>query len=496
MTVNFGQFQVKFIKVESATVSIDVTMTERNFYANRPNGVYRVPVFPKSHFGGIDYSDMENLASIEVSDFWEGTYRSTFLLFNEQNKELLINISGYRATMDPDLKSSGDVVHSKQVCWSPIELSTTKTADSKFQLYQTDGSIVYGKLRNPDLIQNPQDPTYYNVYPPMVVELEKKSIIGRPIFNKDNTLWVKADDDSSPIMINNFVKNVNTTPLTYMLSADNKFLVATHLDGTVRKLQTCRFGRRTIYFDQNTSTQTDCMLTTFNGSINLKNETLDDKLEYTENQELKFMLFPDEAIIFYIVPSRKYTNSFDTNLYGEYENTISWYQWPRTFDETKFGYGDPLLYEKFSDGNPIIQEMDLVSIDTRKMYTTNIKAKIKGYNKGSIFSASFGYLFDTVKIFEDLPDGYIALLCCRDSNGNNMTVRFKRGEAPTKLVNRYADTIVITGVTMYSGGSLNGDFINKNEVINGTGFIALEDSDNELVFYSNEMAHVTILRVN
>lgn len=481
MAIDFKNIIFKYIKVTGGSATIDTLMTDKIFDTTKPQGVYKCFVFPNANFAGLDYSDLQNLVSIESINMWTNSNRDTFLGFNEESNEFIINLGGWLSLKDSDLKTDGELSHSGQAGLFVTTISETKDAKSKFELNQTDGSKAYLNIKPINLVV--KDKSISIIYPPACVEKEKKSIKNATLFVKDETLWAKSPTDNTVIMVNNCVRDLpSRTPIT--LSNDNK---------TYGRYTSCRYGKQIVYFDSTASDSvgkfSSCGFE--DGRKVCDNQTGVLSIEYNETDSLDDILNSGELVEFKIRPKNRYVwghkifNDQSSSNPKVYPNILS-------LEYGSFPVADSSLVDssikigklsKFFDERILGFPFELVSWDTRKPFIFQedpLKENVR-------YIDSLGkVVIEAFPMFNTLPTGYIALAIigvarsghiyiCKWETGSPVDVR--------DLSNTRANYLKVSGINSFVGKSIYNDLVietvSKDDIVNGVGFSPMSFMDQQ-----------------
>lgn len=505
--IDFKNIKFAYVKVVNGYPSIDASMTDRIFKTTKPTGYYHCFIFPKAYFSGVDHEDLRNLVSIEKSNIWDETLRSTLLGYNAVSNEFILNLNAYYGLKDSNLKTDGNLKYSGQASWQVMTLSTTQQSDSIVTLKQTNETNAYLSIK-PITVDNAGSKT--KVYPPLSVEVEKKSIRNATLLTKDDMLWAKSPEDGVPIMVNNCIKSITTKTgkLIVPLDDNKKYGYVENAKGVNYEyyVKTMRFGKELVYFDSTATTEKSSLLS-FYPSVKVVNSTGVSSVEYTDTSLLSDILSSGESLVFQLTKKDKYVWGYQTkSTYNEdYPNLIIYDDDPvsSSTDAITGVENNTIELTEFVDKNIIGYEYGLVSCDTRKPFFLNTSDRIYGVSVG------FTSDFDITKIFESLPDGYVALMLgsVLSQVPNQSIIRWKKGD-PVKAKtydssDRRTSYVNINGATSFgntiygvAGTEANkptGVPVELNDVINGAGFTNLTSQDT--ISSYKTFGLVTILRV-
>lgn len=492
MAIDFKNIVFKFVKITGGTARIDADMTEKIFNSTKPSGVYRCFIFPNSEFGGIDYSDLQNLTSIEKSNMWDKTDRNTFIGFNAETNEFIVNHSAWLSIKDIDLKTDGEVEHSGQVGWFIFTINTTKGVNSKYELLQTDGSKVYLELKpikETNVANDTKDISQY----PACVENELKSVLNQTLYNKHDALFAKCADDNSVVMVHDCVPTVTSgragREKTVTLSRDNKDYGNKTM---IRYFSSYKFGKKIFSFE---STSSKTPINNYFSEIVIPNKTSNTDIELTYTTDINDILSSGEALTFNVTHKQKgFRYIYSKTNSAPFKQVYSYNLLPSYFKSTLRN-----KFSLYSDKTKMAPSCDLISCDTRKPFIYTPTEIIVGEINGAI-----QYLY-TDNFMKDIPDGIIVLVFCQhEATTTNSILRFKKGDSVKHKSLGSGSALNITGSTMfgsefYSSASSSSKFstvdVSKDDVINATGFIDVTPNIRYISIATYGPFFATILRV-
>lgn len=503
MATDFKNVTFKFVKITGGNARVDSTMTEKAFYQNKPQGIYRCFIFPNAEFGGVDYSDLQNLISIEKSNMWDKNNRNTFLGFNEETNNFVVNHSAWLSAKDTDLKTDGELEHAGQAGWFTTTLNATKGVNSKYELLQTDGSKIYLELK-PITQTSSEGQSKFISGHPSCVEHELKSVLNQPLYRKNDALFAKCANDNSVVMVHDCVPVVTAGSGASQRVADlfrnNKEYGFSfdYQSKTYHYTYSCyKFGKKIFSFENSSSISS---LNNNHFAVKAINKTTNTDIELTYTSNISDILSSGEALTFNTLHKQKgfrfIYNKTDT---APWKQKYLYYYAPLYFGtvSTKL-----LEFSLYSDKTKATPECDLISCDSRKpfMYTgipTIVNEMFRDYQ--------------SIKISEfmpNIPDGIVVLVVANTTGTNprKIIVRLKNGDpVKYKQVTFTNETTVvnITGATMfgvdlysYSNELFQKYSISKDDVVNGTGFTNLESSITYLLAnYGYSTVFTTIYKI-
>lgn len=497
MAIDFKNIIFKYIKVTGGSATIDTLMTDKIFNTTKPIGIYRCFVFPNNHFGGVDYEDLQNLVAIEESDMWDTTNRDTFLGFNEETNQFIINYSAWLSEKDSNLKSIGEVPYAGQTGWFETKIGTTKTATSKFELDQTDGSKVYLTIKPFEFFGNG-----FGIYSSAsCVENKPKSILGSTLHKVENALFAKCADDNSVIMVSDSVPTQpSESNQLNKLYRNNKMYGMSN--PTVR-FPSYKFGKKILPFE---TTSSKLPVWNYFSSYVIKNATSSTDVEYTHTDNLEDILASGESMTFYgsikqnrfsfaynVTKSRPLTDAY---FYGAYL-TIAFLS----------DYTGNVVLSKYSDKTAKGISCNLVSLDTRKPFVYNAPSRsivMEGFNVNSDQSSSSS-LFNPQTVFSNIPDGFIFFIKDDSNTGSHTILRYKKGDPIKALTTSSRDFFVeitdsvvygnkiYTDVNQSDSSFIKSHKLSKTDAISGNGF-SNYTSSGLLQSQSNGLI-ITVLRI-
>lgn len=467
MAIDFKNIVFKYIKITGGTASIDTLMTDKIFDTTKPQGVYKCFIFPNREFGGIDYSDLQNLVSIEKINMWDRIDRSAFMGFNAETNEFIVNHSAWLSSQDSDLKTDGSLEHSGQVGWFTTTINTTKGANSKYEIIQTDGSKAYLELK-PIKIEGTgsfrRDISEY----PACIENEQKSILGSVLYKKEDALFAKCADDNSIVMVHDCVPSVVIGSYTTALSRSNKeYGYRSRRDEYVSSY---KFGKKIFSFS--TTTSINPINAYANAIIKIKNTSSSTNIELTYTSDINDILSSGEALTFFSMAKQKSLRYiYSKKDSSPYVQPYIYSALPEYTTRTDNSFS---LYSDKATGTP---SCDLISCDSRKPFV---------YTPTNIIVSEFSapqLAIDALEFIKDIPDGVIILVA-----SDSKIIRYKKGD-PVKSIKTSVnghEVISIDGATMFGTDlydSYNDKFrtenITKDDVINATGFTDITTSDSK-----------------
>ena len=494
MAIDFKNIVFKYIKITGGTASIDTLMTDKIFNSTKPKGVYQCFIFPNREFSGVDYSDLQNLVSIEKTDIWGKIDRSAFLGFNAETNEFIVNHNAWLSAKDTDLKTDGELEHSGQAGWFITTINTTKGSNSKYEILQTDGSKAYLELK--PIKQTPSIEAKIISGYPACVESELKSVLNQTLYKKNDALFAKCADDNSIVMVHDCVPSVSVSTggisLNWKLERNNKEY--TYYPVASARLSSYKFGKKIFSFGSTSSVNP---INNYSSNVLIRNQTSNTDIELTYTTNINDILSSGEALTFYCIHKQK-------GFRYIYDKTSS------SPHVQEYTYGDPMSYYSTSGSGTSIfsshsnkskdePSCDLISCDTRKPFVyTPTEIIINNISQGKVILNSFNFI-------KHVPSGVIVIVpCLLEDRGRYFLLRFKSGDSV-----KYKDigdngfqAVNITGATMFgkdiyqdSDSTYQNYNISKSDVINGTGFTYLPSSLKMSNAYSGAQFLVTVLRV-
>lgn len=476
---DFKNIPFKYVKITGGSSTIDVTMDNVKFLANKPNGYYGCFTFPKSDFGEVDYDDLKSLVNEEMTFTWDRTNRNTILLYNEETNEFICNINAYMGLKDSDLKTDGEIPHSGQAGWFEMELSTTKPS-SIITLKQVDGSDIYLKIKDPVFDKTSKGSSKGNV----CVEHTKKLVNPSSILIKNNALWSKSPEDNSALIV-----NINNPPSSYLSDfagnitskylASNKILGFSGSSGILsgnKQFQAISYGKPVFSFIDTTD-QSLTPVSDFFNQIYIKNTTGKDFVQYTETSDLNDILTSNQYVTFFIRLNNK-------NTFGKKEKETN-----RLFKGIRY-YGSPgLTIYGFANINFTLTSISKPSVDGINFSLMSIDPKNKPflYNPSNDMLTMIGCEYvnnrktyiDINSFAANIPDGFIAIFVYAKSFSTANIIRIKKGDTIKEkfIKNNNGYQVEITGATGF-GTELYFNTntkptpvsITKDDLINATGF--------------------------
>lgn len=472
MAIDFKGIKIKYVGANAGTAFIDTTMSQINFYKNEPRGIFTCFIFPNKGFAGNDYKSLQSLVFNEATQMWDKTNRNTFLGFNEETKQFVININGYLSAKDPDLKTVGELPHSEQSGWFETEIQTTKDTDSIFEFIQIDGSKAWLKIKPFEIVSG----GIPSIYPATAVEYKEKSVLGSTLFKKNNALFAKSIEDNSVLMVNDCVIDYPASSPVNVLSRDNK-----EYGISTRGSSTYQYGKKIFSFETTTSLNPITFAYT---NVCIKNQSTSTEFELTRTSNLEDILASGESLTFFTDTKYKgiqfanadykdVMNNIDVSVpmghqYGYDSNGKSYFNIKKI---TKGSFS--LNLDKSIKGIPF----EMISCDTRKPFI---------YSPSSEYLLISGFGLDSYKrqqidlsnILNKVQPGFIFVI---QTNFNSTMI--KDGKIFSKRSSAYFTEI--TGTTQF-GNDIYSDkneahkfvplSVSKDDLINEVGFIEWTNS--------------------